>query len=61
MTREQLRRYIRDDLRITTYLNQRFGAATEPAARDAAIKTWISELRKRADVTLLMAAKEPGR
>ena len=53
MTREQLRRYIRDDLRITTYLNQRFGATTEPATRDAAIKTWTSELRKRAEVTVL--------
>ena len=31
-TREQLRRYIRDDLRITTYLNQRFGAT--PIRRD---------------------------
>jgi hypothetical protein len=53
MTREQLRRYIRDDLRITTYLNQRFGATTEPATRDQAIKTWSAELRKRADVTVL--------
>jgi hypothetical protein len=61
MTREQLRRYIRDDLRITTYLNQRFGATTESASRDRAIRTWTAELRKRADVTLLVAAKEPGR
>ena len=53
MTREQLRRYIRDDLRITTYLNQRFGATTEAASRDRAIKNWIAELRKRADVTVL--------
>ena len=53
MTREQLRRYMRDDLRITTYLNQRFGATTEPGSRDAAIKTWTAELRKRADVTVL--------
>jgi parvulin-like peptidyl-prolyl isomerase len=36
-TREQLRRYIRDDLRITTYLNQRFGANAPPAERAAAI------------------------
>ncbi len=53
MTRDQLRRYLRDDLRITTYLNQRFGANTDPNERQAAIKTWISELRKRADVTVL--------
>jgi hypothetical protein len=53
MTRDQLRRYLRDDLRITTYLNQRFGANTDPNERQAAIKIWISELRKRADVTVL--------
>ena len=53
MTRDQLRRHFRDDLRITTYLNQRFGATTAEAERQAAIKTWISELRKRAEVTVL--------
>jgi hypothetical protein len=53
MTREQLRRHIRDDLRIATYLNQRFGATRVPAERAAAIATWISELRRRADVTVL--------
>jgi hypothetical protein len=53
MTREQLRRHIRDDLRITTYLNQRFGATRVPADRDAAIAAWVSELRRRADVTIL--------
>ena len=52
-TREQLRRYIRDDLRITTYLNQRFGATTEPATRDAAIEAWTSELRSGREVTVL--------
>jgi hypothetical protein len=53
MTRDQLRRYFRDDLRIATYLNQRFGANTNPIERQAAIKAWIAELRKRADVTVL--------
>lgn len=57
MTRERLRRYLRDDLRSTTYLNQRFGTNTEAAERQAAIKTWISELRKRADVTVLYLGK----
>jgi len=56
MTHDQLRRYFRDDLRITTYLNQRFGATTAEAEREAAIKTWIAELRKRADVTVLYRA-----
>ena len=53
MTREQLRRHIRDDLRIASYLNQRFGAATVPAERAAAIAAWVSDLRRRADVTIL--------
>ncbi|HEX5634884.1 MAG TPA: hypothetical protein VFX50_16690, partial [Gemmatimonadales bacterium] len=53
MTREQLRRHLRDDLRITTYLNQRFGAATAPNDRGAAIAAWVAELRRRADVTVL--------
>jgi hypothetical protein len=52
MTRDQLRAHIRNDLRITTYLNQRFGPNGESADRLAAIKTWTSELRKRADVTV---------
>lgn len=53
ITREQLRRHIRDDLRIATYLNQRFGSTTAAAERSAAIETWMSELRRRADVTVL--------
>jgi hypothetical protein len=57
MTREQLGRHIRDDLRITTYLNQRFGATTAEADRQAAIKTWTLELRKRAEVTVLSSAR----
>jgi len=50
MTRDQLRRYIRDDLRITTYLNQRFGSNRDPAERAAAIAGWVAEIRRRADV-----------
>ncbi|HYT64826.1 MAG TPA: hypothetical protein VEL51_00295 [Vicinamibacterales bacterium] len=56
-TREQLRRQIRDDLRITTYLNQRFGANTAPAERSAAIAAWLSELRRRADITVQYASR----
>jgi hypothetical protein len=51
-TREQLRRHIRDDLRMATYLNQRFGAAN-PEGRTAAIAAWVADLRRRADVTVL--------
>ena len=31
MSRDRLRQYIRDDLRIATYLNQRFGVAAQPS------------------------------
>jgi hypothetical protein len=46
MTRDRLRRHIRDDLRIETYLNQRFGT-------NGAISSWIAELRRRAEITVL--------
>lgn len=51
-TREQLRRHIREDLRMATYLNQRFGAM-DPDGRRAAVAAWVADLRKRADVTVL--------
>ena len=57
MARDQLRRHFRDDLRITTYLNQRFGATTAEAERQAAIKTWTSELKRRAEVTVLSSGR----
>ena len=53
MTRERLRRLIRDDLRIETYLNQRFGTNPNLAERSGAIATWIAELRRRAEITVL--------
>ena len=56
-TRDQLRRHIRDDLRITTYLNQRFGANTSPADREVAIADWLGELRRRAEITVPYQAK----
>lgn len=49
-SREQLRRHVRDDLRIATYLNQRFGTARDAAERAAAIAAWTAEIRRRADV-----------
>ncbi len=56
-SRDRLRQYIRNDLRITTYFNQRFGATTAPAERDATIAAWITELRRRADVTVQYQAR----
>ena len=51
-SRDQLRRYIRDDLRTATYLNQRFGADTPEAERNAAIAAWLGDLRRRAEITV---------
>jgi len=50
LTREHVQRHIRDDLRIATYLNQRFGANAESPERGTAIAAWIAEIRRRAEV-----------
>jgi len=55
MTVEQLRRLIRDNLRIITYLNERFGA--DAAARPEMRDEWIAGLRRRADVKMLYLGK----
>ena len=54
MTPGQLRRWVRDDLRMETYFNQRFGT-TDPA-REKTIAEWVSGLRRRADVTVVYVA-----
>jgi hypothetical protein len=41
MTRDRLREYIRDDLRITIYLNQRFGSSAEPS--ESEIQTYYRD------------------
>lgn len=50
MTLDRLRRFIRDDLRIQTYLNQRFGDSPQ---RADAVAAWVGELRRRNEVTVL--------
>jgi len=57
MTLDQLRAHIRDDLRITTYLNQRFGTSAGPE-RVEAIAAWVAELRRRAEITVQYQAAE---
>lgn len=54
MTSDQLRRWVRDDLRMETYFNQRFGT-TDPA-REKMIADWVGGLRRRADVTVVYVA-----
>jgi|1185.fasta_scaffold64181_2 hypothetical protein len=61
MTREQLRRFVRDSLRMDTYLNQRFGPLLDPREREAAIASWISELRRRAQIRVLYRPAVPTR
>ena len=45
MTDAGLRNWLRDDLRITAYLDQRFPASGD---RAAVIAAWVAELRQRA-------------
>jgi hypothetical protein len=47
---ERLRAWVRDDLRIEGYLQQRFAADDR---RQDLIADWVSELRRRAEVTIL--------
>lgn len=60
-TREQLRRFVRDSLRLETYLNQRFGTLIDPTERQAALNNWVAELRRRAQVTVLYRPAAPSR
>jgi hypothetical protein len=61
MTRGQLRRFVRDSLRITTYQNQRFGTILDPRERETAIAAWIADLRRRAEITVLYRPTAPPR
>jgi hypothetical protein len=60
MTRDQLRRFVRDNLRIATYQAQRFGAVFDPREHDAAIAAWIADLRRRAEVNVLYRDQPRG-
>jgi hypothetical protein len=60
-TRDQLRRFVRDSLRMDTYLNQRFGSLIDPVERQATIDQWIAELRRRAQITVLYRPAAPPR
>ena len=60
-TLEQLRRFVRDSLRMDTYVNQRFGTLIDPAERQAAVNGWIADLRRRAQITVLYRPAAPRR
>jgi hypothetical protein len=53
MTLDQLRRYIGDDLRIRTYILQRFGPDRSQADLKAAVDAWVSDLRRRTQISVL--------
>ena len=61
MTRDQLRRFVRDSLRMDIYMAQRFGAMLDPHEHDAAMATWTAELRRRAQITVLYRPAAPPR
>jgi len=52
---DQLRRYLRDDLRMDAYLQQRFGTlpASDEERRSTTIRDWVTGLRRRANVNVL--------
>ena len=52
MDEARLREFMRNDLRIQAYLNERF-ASPEPERRNAMIADWLAGLRRRAEVTRL--------
>ncbi len=48
-TEARLRAWVRDDLRIAAYLDQRF-AADGPERRQSLIEDWVADLRRRTPV-----------
>jgi hypothetical protein len=59
-SREQLQRFVRDSLRMETYANQRFGSILDPVERSAAVAGWVSDLRRRAQITVLYRPAAPS-
>ena len=49
----QLRAWARDDLRIASYLDQRFTAAGSPERRAELVRDWIVDIRRRTIVVEL--------
>lgn len=49
----RLRAWIRDDLRIASYLSQRFTATSAESKRAELIADWVADLRQRAVVVIL--------
>jgi len=58
-TREHLQRFFRDSLRMQIYINQRFGTILDPVEREESIGAWVSQLRRRAEITVLYRPAAP--
>ena len=53
-TLDQLRLWVRDDLRIRAHLQQRFGgSATTPERRASLTREWLASLRRRTEINVL--------
>jgi hypothetical protein len=50
---DQLRRQMRDNLRIEAYLQQRFGPPQASDERATMIRDWLAGLRRRANINIL--------
>lgn len=50
----RLRAWVRDDLRAEGYLAQRFASAETPERRRELVVDWLSDLRRRTDVVILV-------
>ena len=53
LTEDQLRREVRNDLRIEAYLQQRFGTSQPSDERATMIRDWLAGLRRRANINIL--------
>ena len=52
-TEARVNTWVRDDLRIASYLNQRFAATGAATNRAELIAEWVNDLRRRTTVVLL--------
>jgi hypothetical protein len=57
LTEAQLRATLRDNLRIRTYISQRFTGGEDDPRRQMLIDEWVAGLRQRGDVTDLYATE----
>ena len=53
LTEAQLRREVRDDLRIDAYLQQRFETTQPSEERAQMIRDWVAGLRRRGNINIL--------